>query len=53
MSNVTENLHLEQERTKYIYQDRHNNNCPLSSRLPLVGVASNTTIRGRGEGRRR
>jgi hypothetical protein len=41
--------YLEQERTKYVYQDRHNNNCPLSSRLPQVGVASNTQMSGGAE----
>ena len=47
----TENLHLEQERTKFSYQDRHNLNCPLCSILPQVGAGLQHDGLGAGGGR--
>ena len=46
MSNVTLNLHLEQERTKYIYHDRHKLIVLFPPFSPRLARASNTTIWG-------
>ena len=42
----TENLHLEQERTKFIYQDRHKLIVLFPPFFPRLARASNTTIWG-------
>ena len=46
----TENFHLEQERTKFSYQDRTKTNCPLSSILPQVGAGLQHDNLGSGAG---
>ena len=47
----TENLHLEQERTKFSYHDRHKLIVLFAPFFPRLARASNTTVLGLGGGR--